>query len=35
MKAVVKYAPGEGNVAVQEVEGPVCGDKQVKLEIGL
>src|SRR3954447_10914991 len=34
MKAVVKYAPGEGNVDVLEVAEPPCGDNQVKLEIG-
>src|SRR6516162_5801033 len=34
MKALVKYAKGEGNVDVREVEEPLCGDDQVKLEIG-
>jgi len=34
MKAVVKFAPGEGNVDVLEVEEPACGEHQVKLEIG-
>lgn len=33
MKALVKYAPGDGNVAVMDVEEPKCGDDQVKLEI--
>jgi L-iditol 2-dehydrogenase len=33
MKALVKYAPGRGNVDIQEVEEPRCGDKQIKLEI--
>src|ERR1700753_3920646 len=33
MKALVKYASGEGNVEIQEVEEPRCGDNQVKLEI--
>jgi L-iditol 2-dehydrogenase len=33
MKALVKYASGEGNVDIREVEEPVCGDSQVKLEI--
>src|SRR5579875_999554 len=33
MKAVVKYAPGEGNVDVLDIEEPFCGDNQVKLEI--
>ncbi len=33
MKALVKYASGEGNVEIREVEEPRCGDNQVKLEI--
>lgn len=33
MKALVKYAPGDGNVDVIEVDEPQCGDSQVKLEI--
>ena len=33
MKALVKYAKGEGNVDIREVEEPQCGDGQVKLEI--
>jgi L-iditol 2-dehydrogenase len=33
MKALVKYASGEGNVDIREVEEPRCGDNQVKLEI--
>ncbi len=33
MKALVKYAPGEGNVEIRDVEEPRCGDDQVKLEI--
>jgi L-iditol 2-dehydrogenase len=33
MKALVKYAPGEGNVEIRDVEEPRCGDNQVKLEI--
>lgn len=33
MKAVVKYAPGEGNVDILEVPEPPCADNQVKLEI--
>ncbi len=33
MKALVKYAPGNGNVGVQEVEEPHCGPQQVKVEI--
>jgi len=34
MKALVKYAKGEGNVDVRDVEEPLCGDDHVKLEIG-
>jgi L-iditol 2-dehydrogenase len=34
MKALVKHAPGDGNVEVLEVEEPSCGDNQVKVEIG-
>src|SRR5271170_1627230 len=33
MKALVKYASGEGNVGIREVKEPCCGDNQVKLEI--
>jgi L-iditol 2-dehydrogenase len=33
MKALVKYASGEGNVEVRDVEEPRCGDNEVKLEI--
>jgi L-iditol 2-dehydrogenase len=33
MKALVKYAPGEGNLDVIDVEEPRCGDDQVKVEI--
>jgi L-iditol 2-dehydrogenase len=33
MKALVKYASGEGNVDIREVDEPRCGDHQVKLEI--
>src|SRR5271155_2313717 len=33
MKALVKYASGEGNVDIREVEEPRCGADQVKLEI--
>lgn len=33
MKALVKYASGEGNVGIREVDEPRCGDDQVKLEI--
>jgi L-iditol 2-dehydrogenase len=33
MKALVKYASGEGNVDLVEVDEPRCGEDQVKLEI--
>jgi L-iditol 2-dehydrogenase len=33
MKALVKYASGEGNVDIVEVDEPPCGEDQVKLEI--
>src|ERR1700753_1439802 len=33
MKALVKYASGEGNVGLLEVNEPRCGEDQVKLEI--
>ena len=33
MKAVVKYAPGDGNVDIRNVDEPVCGDGQAKIEI--
>jgi L-iditol 2-dehydrogenase len=33
MKALVKYASGEGNVEIRDVEEPRCGENQVKLEI--
>jgi L-iditol 2-dehydrogenase len=33
VKALVKYAPGEGNLGVLDVEEPRCGDNQVKVEI--
>ena len=33
MKAVVKHAPGNGNVEVLEVAEPSCSDNQVKVEI--
>jgi len=34
MKALVKFAPGDGNVDVLDVEAPVCGPNQVKVEVG-
>jgi L-iditol 2-dehydrogenase len=33
MKAVMKYAPGNGNVAVMDTAEPECGDNQVKVEV--
>ena len=33
MKALVKYAPGEGNVDVLDIDEPRCGDDDVKLEV--
>jgi L-iditol 2-dehydrogenase len=33
MKALVKYAPGDGNVDIRDVDEPRCADNQVKLEI--
>ena len=33
MKALVKYAAGEGNVGIRDVAEPVCGDNNVKVEI--
>ena len=33
MKAVVKYAPGPGNIDVLDVDEPECGENQVKVEI--
>ena len=33
MKALVKFAPGEGNLDVLDVDEPRCGDNQVKIEI--
>ena len=33
MKALVKFAPGDGNLDILDVEEPVCGDRGVKVEI--
>jgi L-iditol 2-dehydrogenase len=33
MKALVKYAPGGGNVEIRDVDEPQCGENQIKLEI--
>jgi L-iditol 2-dehydrogenase len=34
MKALVKFAPGDGNVEIREVPEPSCGKDQIKLQIG-
>jgi L-iditol 2-dehydrogenase len=33
MKALVKFAPGEGNLDILDVPEPVCGENQVKVEV--
>ncbi|MBS1858931.1 MAG: alcohol dehydrogenase catalytic domain-containing protein [Acidobacteria bacterium] len=33
MKALVKFAPGPGNLDILEVDEPVCGPREVKVEI--
>jgi L-iditol 2-dehydrogenase len=33
MKALVKYASGEGNLDILDVPEPVCGENQVKVEV--
>jgi L-iditol 2-dehydrogenase len=33
MKALLKYAPGNGNLDVRDVPEPICGDDQVKVEV--
>ncbi len=33
MKAVVKYAPGSGNIDVRDVEEPACGPGLVKVQV--
>jgi L-iditol 2-dehydrogenase len=33
MKALVKYASGEGNVGIREIAEPVCGDTDIKIEV--
>ncbi len=33
MKALVKYAPGEGNLDILDVPEPACGEHQVKVEV--
>ncbi len=34
MQALVKFAPGVGNVELRDVEEPVCQENQVKIEVG-
>jgi len=33
MKALVKHSPGDGNVGILDVEEPLCGPHQVKVEV--
>ena len=33
MKALIKYAPGDGNVEIRDIEEPRCGENQVKIEV--
>jgi L-iditol 2-dehydrogenase len=33
MKALVKFAPGDGNLEILDVDEPVCGDRTVKVEV--
>jgi L-iditol 2-dehydrogenase len=33
MQALVKFAPGDGNLDILDVEEPVCGERQVKVEV--
>jgi L-iditol 2-dehydrogenase len=33
MKALLKYAPGDGNVDVRDVDEPICRDDQVRIEV--
>src|SRR5947208_9777381 len=33
MKALVKFAPGDGNLDILDVDEPVCGDRTVKVEV--
>jgi L-iditol 2-dehydrogenase len=33
MKALVKFAPGEGNVGIREIAEPVCDENHVKIEV--
>jgi len=33
MKALVKHAPGDGNVDILDVQEPSCGENQIKVEV--
>jgi NADPH:quinone reductase-like Zn-dependent oxidoreductase len=33
MRALIKHAPGEGNVSLCELPEPTCGDGRVKIEV--
>ena len=33
MKALLKYAPGDGNVDVRDVDEPICREDQVRIEV--
>lgn len=33
MRALIKYAPGEGNVSIGEMPEPVCGEGRVKIAV--
>ena len=33
MKALVKYAPGPGNMGIREVEEPHAGPGEIKIEV--
>jgi L-iditol 2-dehydrogenase len=33
MRALVKHAPGEGNISIGDMPEPVCGEGQVKIEV--
>jgi hypothetical protein len=33
MKALVKHAPGDGNVDILDVQEPSCGENQAKMEV--
>jgi L-iditol 2-dehydrogenase len=35
MRALIKHAPGEGNVSIGDMPGPACGEGRVKIEVRL